>query len=186
MTGRGRCQNLSSPDGVLDNQMQRDQALSADDRFMVAIDPYADGRTGYHFEANPAGAMADAGLRIDSVCQRPSVRSRLPLVRRHRRGRARGRCASHIRGYNPDMITDGIREFAARDWNAVRDAKDAYWAERVGRLGAAEGLRAADELRRQMLGLSPDWPDEEARRADLRFHADLSERLRRAGPARRG
>ena len=83
------------------------------------------------------------------------------------------------------MITDGIREFAARDWEAVRNAKDAYWAERVGRLGAAEGLRAADELRRQMVSLSPGWPDEEDRRADLRFHADLSERLRRAGTARR-
>ena len=53
-----RCYD-SNPDGVLGNQMQRDQVLSADDRFMIAIDPYANGRTGYYFEVNPAGAMGD-------------------------------------------------------------------------------------------------------------------------------
>ena len=51
----------SEPDRLLGNQMQRDQSFEADDRFMFAIDPFFDGRTGYFFEINPSGAMG-AGL----------------------------------------------------------------------------------------------------------------------------
>lgn len=49
----------SEPTRLLGNQMQRDQPFSADDRFMIGLDPYLDGRTGYFFEINPAGAMGD-------------------------------------------------------------------------------------------------------------------------------
>jgi hypothetical protein len=49
----------SEPHRVLGNQMQRDQSFEADDRFMFAIDPFLDGRTGYFFEINPSGAMGD-------------------------------------------------------------------------------------------------------------------------------
>ena len=49
----------SEPDKLLGNQMQRDQSFEADDRFMFAIDPFLDGRTGYFFEINPSGAMGD-------------------------------------------------------------------------------------------------------------------------------
>jgi len=49
----------SEPGRVMGNQMQRDQSLGADDRFMVAIDTYSDGRSGYYFEINPSGAMGD-------------------------------------------------------------------------------------------------------------------------------
>lgn len=49
----------SEPARLLGNQMQRDQPFSADDRFMFAIDPFFDGRTGYFFEINPSGAMGD-------------------------------------------------------------------------------------------------------------------------------
>lgn len=49
----------SEPTRLLGNQMQRDQPFSADDRFMWGLDPYLDGRTGYFFEINPAGAMGD-------------------------------------------------------------------------------------------------------------------------------
>ncbi len=31
------------------------------------------------------------------------------------------------------MITRQIREYVSRDWEAARDAKDAYWAERIAR-----------------------------------------------------
>jgi hypothetical protein len=44
---------------LLGNQMQRDQSLASDDRFMVAVDTYSDGRSGYYFEINPSGAMGD-------------------------------------------------------------------------------------------------------------------------------
>jgi hypothetical protein len=50
----------SEPDRLLGNQMQRDQSFSADDRFVVAIDTFADGRGGYIFQTNPVGAQADA------------------------------------------------------------------------------------------------------------------------------
>jgi Domain of unknown function (DUF5916) len=49
----------SEPSRVMGNQMQRDQSLAADDRFMIAIDTYSDGRSGYYFEINPSGAMGD-------------------------------------------------------------------------------------------------------------------------------
>jgi hypothetical protein len=49
----------SEPARIMGNQMQRDQSLGADDRFMIAIDTYSDGRSGYYFEINPSGAMGD-------------------------------------------------------------------------------------------------------------------------------
>jgi hypothetical protein len=50
----------SAPGQLQANQMQRDQPLTADDRFILSIDTFLDGRTGYYFEINPAGAMGDA------------------------------------------------------------------------------------------------------------------------------
>ena len=49
----------SEPHRLLGNQMQRDQEFGADDRFMWTIDSFLDGRSGYFFEINPAGAMGD-------------------------------------------------------------------------------------------------------------------------------
>ncbi len=49
----------SEPDHLYANQLQRDQDLGADDSFMFVIDTYRDGRSGYYFEINPAGAMGD-------------------------------------------------------------------------------------------------------------------------------
>lgn len=83
------------------------------------------------------------------------------------------------------MVTRGIREFVSREWRAAREAKDAYWGERVSRLGALEGLRVADELRRQALLQDPAWPRHAERRQDLLAHARLADLLRRAGRARR-
>ena len=42
--------------------------------------------------------------------------------------------------YNDRVITRGIREFIARDWRAARESKDAYWGDRIARLGPQEGL----------------------------------------------
>jgi hypothetical protein len=82
------------------------------------------------------------------------------------------------------MITRGIRELVARDWEAVRESKEVYWGERIRRLGASEGLRVAEDLRLQMRQRDPTWPDADTRAADLRFHVSMAERLRRAGAAR--
>jgi hypothetical protein len=49
----------SEPGRVLGNQMQRDQSFSADDRFIVTLDTFLDGRSGYVFQTNPAGALGD-------------------------------------------------------------------------------------------------------------------------------
>jgi hypothetical protein len=83
------------------------------------------------------------------------------------------------------VSTRGIREFVARDWEAARENKDAYWGERIARLGPAEGLRVAEELRRQALLHDADWPDAALRQSDVSSHVRLTELLRRARPARR-
>ena len=83
------------------------------------------------------------------------------------------------------MITRGIREFVDRDWQAVRASKDQYWGERIGRLGPLEGLRIAEELRRQALVHDPGWPSAERRQQDLLAHARLAQLLRRARSIRR-
>jgi hypothetical protein len=74
----------------------------------------------------------------------------------------------------------------ARDWGAVRDAKDAFWAERIARLGPAEGLRIAEELRQQARLLDPAWPSEDDRREDLQAHLRFRALLDRARLSRRG
>jgi hypothetical protein len=83
------------------------------------------------------------------------------------------------------MITRGIREFVSRDWRLVRRAKDRYWADRIQQLGAVEGLRVADELRRQALALDPLWPHPEGRQADLSAHVRLAQLFSRVSSPRR-
>jgi hypothetical protein len=63
----------------------------------------------------------------------------------------------------------------------ARSAKDAFWAERIARLGAIEGFRIAD-VRRQMLRQHPGWPNADERQ-DLEAHARLAQLFRRAGRA---
>jgi hypothetical protein len=83
------------------------------------------------------------------------------------------------------VITRGIREFVSRDWTAVRESKDAYWAERIQQLGPIEAFRIADELRRQMLQHDPSWPDADLRQRDLDSHIRVASLLRRADSSRR-
>lgn len=83
------------------------------------------------------------------------------------------------------MITRDIQAFVGRDWAAVRESKDAYWAARIERLGPLEGFRIADELRRQMLLQNPEWPDTRLREDDVREHARLAQLFQRASPTRR-
>jgi hypothetical protein len=80
-------------------------------------------------------------------------------------------------------MTHGIREFMSRDWDAARAAKDRYWADRVARLGPIEGLRIADELRRQAR-CDPSWPRPDDRDADLASHVRLAALFRRVDTAR--
>jgi len=82
------------------------------------------------------------------------------------------------------VLTRGIREFVARDWQRVRDSKNAYWRQRVARLGPLEAWRVAEELRRQALSLQAGWPDATHRAADLAAHARLAQLLSRGCPTR--
>jgi hypothetical protein len=50
----------SDPTGLLGNTMKRDETLGSDDRFMWTIDTFLDQQSGYFFEMNPWGLMADA------------------------------------------------------------------------------------------------------------------------------
>lgn len=56
----------SDPGGILGNQMQRDQSFGADDRFVVTLDTFRDGRNGYLFQTNPLGALADGLVSASS------------------------------------------------------------------------------------------------------------------------
>lgn len=50
----------SEPDKLLGNTRKRDEFLSADDRFMWTMDTFLNQQTGYFFEMNPSGLMADS------------------------------------------------------------------------------------------------------------------------------
>jgi hypothetical protein len=70
------------------------------------------------------------------------------------------------------------------DWSELARSKARYWIDRKRRLGPAEGIRVADELRRQVAAARPDWPSAADRAADLEVHARVAACLRRV-PARR-
>jgi hypothetical protein len=84
---------------------------------------------------------------------------------------------------NETVITDGIREFMARDWRAAREAKDAYWSERIASHGPLEALRIGDQLREQARLLNASWPSAEDRREDLASHVRVTALLGRASSA---
>jgi uncharacterized protein DUF5916 len=58
----------SEPERWIAWQMRRDERLFSDDQFQWTIDTFLDGRTGYFFEMNPSGLMADSlmGLNGDN------------------------------------------------------------------------------------------------------------------------
>jgi hypothetical protein len=56
----------SDPNGILAYQKQRDASLHSDDRFMLILDTFLDGRTAYFFETNPAGLMGDGLIRVSA------------------------------------------------------------------------------------------------------------------------
>lgn len=78
-------------------------------------------------------------------------------------------------------LTDGLREYMARDWAAMRESKERYWSED---LSAADRIRLAESLRLLVLSASPEWPSEEDRIGDLDAHVNLAGRIRRAGNPR--
>ena len=57
----------SEPDKWLGFQRRRDEFLQSDDRFMWRIDTFLDERSGYFFEMNPSGLMADAVFGVNGM-----------------------------------------------------------------------------------------------------------------------
>jgi uncharacterized protein DUF5916 len=55
----------SEPDRSIGWQLRRDERLFSDDAFVWTIDTFLDGRTGYFFEMNPSGLMADALMGLN-------------------------------------------------------------------------------------------------------------------------
>ena len=55
----------SEPEKFLGYQRRRDEFLGSDDRFMWTIDTFLDARSGYFFEMNPSGLMADALMSVN-------------------------------------------------------------------------------------------------------------------------
>jgi hypothetical protein len=74
----------SEPDRWLGYETRRDQFLASDDRFMWTIDTFLDARSGYFFEMNPSGLMADSlfgvngdnravGRHLERPCRRSEI-----------------------------------------------------------------------------------------------------------------
>ena len=59
----GAVMHDSDPAGIIGHQRRRDEGLGSDDRFMLILDTFLDGRTAYFFETNPAGLMGDGLVR---------------------------------------------------------------------------------------------------------------------------
>jgi len=76
----------SEPDMLLGNTMKRDEFLSADDRFMWTMDTFLDQQTGYFFEMNPSGLMADQLMRAGGGGERAWDGIWDAFARRHEEG----------------------------------------------------------------------------------------------------
>jgi hypothetical protein len=70
-------------------------------------------------------------------------------------------------------------------WAAAGRDKERYWRDHKREHGPAAGIRIADELRRQVLAVRPDWPSEREREEDLATHLRVIEVLRRVPPLAR-
>lgn len=79
---------------------------------------------------------------------------------------------------------DELQEYVRRDWGLLGQAKREFWMDRRRGMPAIEALRIADELRRQVHAVRPDWPTIADRAADLAAHTLLTEILDRASAAR--
>lgn len=65
---------------------------------------------------------------------------------------------------------EALRRFARRDWSGLAAAKDRAWLEAKRDGDASDALRSADELRRYVRRIRPDWPARADREEDLQTH----------------
>jgi hypothetical protein len=73
------------------------------------------------------------------------------------------------------MTRDDVLGFVNRDWALVARVKTDTWLRAKG--SAAQDLAAADELRRHIVMLRPDWPGADESAADRQSHERVSRAL---------
>jgi hypothetical protein len=66
-----RCHDRT-PSGIVATQLTRDAILEADDYVLVLLDPLLDGRNGFFFEVNPAGARTDGQVANNAETLNPN------------------------------------------------------------------------------------------------------------------
>jgi hypothetical protein len=76
---------------------------------------------------------------------------------------------------------EDVRAFTRRDWHALAAAKDAAWLEHRRAEGIPGTIRVAEQMRRYVRALRPEWPTDDERGEDLATHVRVSEALRRVG-----
>lgn len=69
-------------------------------------------------------------------------------------------------GFDPRMTARQL----ATDWKLVDQATTAYWRSLKRRKGLVACYAVADDLRRQVLAMRPDWPSPIEREEDLAVH----------------
>jgi Domain of unknown function (DUF5916) len=141
----------SDPRRIMGNQMQRDQSLGADDRFMVALDTYSDGRSGYYFEINPSGAMGDGLILAGSGTQVNRSWDGIwnARVDRNEMGwSAEVEIPLHTINFNPDASSWGInfqrtirRKVEETLWTGWARNQGLTYMPAAGRLQGLAGLR---------------------------------------------
>jgi hypothetical protein len=81
--------------------------------------------------------------------------------------------AQALRCYHSDAMRDrtvGLLAFDA-DHDTADRLRTAHWVERLRRLGPTESFRVAEDLRRHVKTVRPDWPGPKDRELDLEDHA---------------
>lgn len=76
------------------------------------------------------------------------------------------------------MDAADIRAFVQRDWQRLQAYKERAWEPIKATRGATAAVLAAESLRLAARELSPDWPSEADRGADLETHARVGRALR--------
>jgi hypothetical protein len=91
----------------------------------------------------------------------------------------RGLVSRHPSGYTDFVDRNDIQAYVSRDWDAIRAAKDDYWAARLRDGGTEPLLTVAESLRQLVRAVQPDWPRPEDREADFDHHVAVKRLLDR-------
>ena len=129
----------SEPDKWLGFQRRRDEFLQSDDRFMWRIDTFLDERSGYFFEMNPSGLMADAVFGVNG--DEPRVGRHLERARPPQRDRLDDRDRDPV----PHAQLRSRQRHLGHQLPAHRPAEERR--QHLDGLGAQPGARPHDQRR---------------------------------------